>query len=95
MIDDPQGLDIAAIKLKALSFSWEFMFARSMFRTDDMDMQHELLNRVADLLDEGTITATVNRHGGEMGVASLRSALELQESGAAIGKIVLDGYNPG
>ena len=92
VIDDPQSLDIAAIKLKALSFSWEFMFARSMFRTDDMDVQHELLNRVADLVDDGTLIATVNRHGGEMGVESLRSALALQESGAAIGKTVLDGF---
>ena len=94
MIDDPQGLDIAAIKLKALSFSWEFMFARSMFRTDDMDVQHELLNRVAGLIDEGSLVPTVNRHGGEMGVESLRAALALQESGTAIGKTVLDGFRP-
>ena len=94
MIDDPRKLDIAAIKLKALTFSWEFMFTRSMFQTEDMDVQHKLLNRVADLLDEGTLITTVNRHGGEMGVASLRSALELQESGEAIGKIVLHGFGP-
>ena len=92
LIDDPQSLDISAIKFKALTFSWEFMFARSMFNTDDMDVQHQLLNRVADLLDEGTLISTVNRHEGKMGVASLRSALEFQESGAAIGKTVLDGF---
>lgn len=92
MIDDPHSLDISAIKFKALTFSWEFMFARSMFKTEDMDMQHKLLNRVADLLDEGTIIPTVNKHHGEMSVASLRSALELQESGASIGKTVLDGF---
>ena len=94
MIDDPQNLDIAAIKLKALSFSWEFMFARSMFQTEDMDAQHKLLNRVADLLDEGTLIPTVNKHGGEMNVANLRSAHEHQESGAAIGKTVLEGFSP-
>ena len=94
MIDDPQGLDIAAIKLKALSFSWEFMFARSMFQTDDMDVQHELLNRVSGLVDEGALVSTANRHDGEMGVASLRGALALQESGTAIGKTVLDGFRP-
>ena len=94
MIDDPPDLDITAIKLKALSFSWEFMFARSMFRTDDMDVQHELLNRVAGLIDEGSLVPTVVRHGGEMGVESLRAALALQESGTAIGKTVLDGFRP-
>ncbi len=36
LIDDPQSLDINSIKLKALSFSWEFMFARSMYQTDDI-----------------------------------------------------------
>ena len=70
------------------------MFARSMFRTEDMEVQHELLNRVADLLDDGTLIPTVNTHGGEMGVASLRSALELQESGTAIGKTILHGFHP-
>ena len=94
LIDDPQSLDISAIKLKALTFSWEFMFARSMFQTEDMDVQRELLNSIADLLDEGTLIPTVNKHGGEMGVASLRNALSLQESGAAIGKTVLDGFSP-
>ena len=93
MIDDPQNLDIAAIKLKALSFSWELMFARSLFQTEDMDAQHKLLNRVADLLDEGTLVPTVNKHGGPLSAASLRSAHEHQESGAAIGKTVLDGFN--
>ena len=93
IIDDPQGIDITAIKLKALSFSWEFMFTRSMFQTEDMSVQHQLLNRVADLLDGGTIVSTVNKHFGAMGVENLRRAHEFQESGAAIGKTVLDGFN--
>ena len=92
LIDDPESLDISAIKFKALTFSWEFMFARSMFKTEDMDAQQILLNRVADLLDEGTLIPTVGTHQGKLGVASLRSALKHQESGAAIGKTVLDGF---
>jgi NADPH2:quinone reductase len=68
------------------------MFTRSMFQTEDMDAQHLLLNRVADLLDDGTLVPTVNRHGGALSVANLRSAHELQESGTAIGKTVLDGF---
>ncbi|MEO1133161.1 MAG: zinc-binding alcohol dehydrogenase family protein, partial [Cyanobacteria bacterium J06639_1] len=31
LIDDPGTLDIVPLKPKALSISWEFMFARSMF----------------------------------------------------------------
>ena len=93
LIDDPGSLDIAAIKPKALSFSWEFMFARSMFQTDDMEAQHQLLNRVSALLDDGTLRSTVNHHGGVLNVANLRAAHELQESGKAIGKTVLDGLS--
>ncbi len=95
MIDDPQNLEIGAIKLKALSFSWEFMFARSMFQTEDMDAQHQLLSRVSELVDAGKLISTVNRHGGDLSVSNLRSALEHQGSGSAIGKTVLGGYSQG
>lgn len=93
LIDDPEALDITALKLKSLSFSWEFMFARSMFQTGDMDAQHKLLNRVSDLLDDGTLVPTVNHRGGVLNVENLRAAHELQESGTAIGKTVLDGID--
>ena len=93
LIDDPDALNIAAIKPKALSFSWEFMFARSMFQTDDMEAQHQLLNRVSALLDDRTLQSTVNHHGGTLNVENLRAAHELQESGKVIGKTVLDGFS--
>ncbi|WP_323772515.1 zinc-binding alcohol dehydrogenase family protein [Antarctobacter sp.] len=91
LIDDPQGIDITAIKLKALTLSWEFMFARSMFQTDDMQAQGDLLGRVSALVDEGRLVTTANRHLGPLTGDSLRAALTEQDSGAAIGKIVLDG----
>ncbi len=91
LIDDPPELDILPFKMKSLSVSWEFMFARSMFRTDDVDAQHRLLDRAADLLDEGVLAPTVRKHCGAMTVDNLRTAHELQESGTAIGKNVLDG----
>ncbi|MBE9102984.1 zinc-binding alcohol dehydrogenase family protein [filamentous cyanobacterium LEGE 07170] len=93
LIDDPKSLDVGLIKSKALSLSWEFMFARSLFQTEDMDAQHMLLNRVADLLDNGTLIPTANNQGGTLSVENLRAAHELQESGTAIGKTVLDGFS--
>ena len=47
MIDDPAIVDIKPGKPKSLSFSWEFMFARSMFQTEDMVKQQQLLNEVS------------------------------------------------
>ena len=93
LIDDPGTLDITPLKRKAISVSWEFMFTRSMFQTEDIEVQHQLLNRVADLLDNGTLVSTVNNHGGRLSAETLQKAHELQDSGTAIGKTVLDGLN--
>ena len=93
IIDDPKTLDIAkfpTFKLKALSFSWEFMFARSMFQTDDMDAQQKLLNRVAEMVDDGTLVSTTTQNLGPLTVESLMKAHELQESGKVFGKNVLE-----
>ncbi len=92
LIDDPQGINIGAIKLKALSYSWEFMFTRSMFQTDDMDAQGKLLTRVSEMLDSGDLMSTVNKNCGAMSEATLREALAHQEEGSAIGKTVLSGF---
>ncbi|GAB5470262.1 MAG: zinc-binding alcohol dehydrogenase family protein [Rhodospirillales bacterium] len=92
MIDDPAGLDISKIKTKALSFHWEFMFARPLFQTADMQAQHDLLNRVAQLVDAGRLQSTATNRQGAMSAASLREAHALQESGRAIGKTVLTGF---
>lgn len=91
MIDDPQNVAIGPLKMKALTFSWEFMFARSLHKADDIIQQHKLLNRVADLVDAGEVISTVNKNNGPLSVDNLRSALEHQASGSAIGKTVLSG----
>ncbi|MEM9941494.1 MAG: zinc-binding alcohol dehydrogenase family protein [Planctomycetota bacterium] len=91
-IDDPSTLDIKPGKRKALSFSWIFMFARSMFETEDIIKQHELLNRISELLDDGTLISTVNNNFGKLSTESLTKAHVEQESGRVIGKNVLDGF---
>ncbi|CAD0187216.1 Zinc-type alcohol dehydrogenase-like protein [Ruegeria sp. THAF57] len=90
LIDDPEELNILPAKLKALSISWEFMFTRSMFQTEDMDAQRDLLNRVADLLDAGKLQSTVTANLGKVSAQSLIEAHRIQESGRVIGKNVLD-----
>ncbi len=92
LIDDPQSVDIGTIKFKALSFSFEFMFTRSMFQTEDIEVQHELLNRVSELIDNGTLISTVTNNLGKLTVESLKAAHVQQESGRVIGKNVLEGF---
>jgi NADPH2:quinone reductase len=92
LIDDPKSFNINAIKLKALSFSWEFMFTRSMFQTDDMIKQHDILNQVSNLVDEGKVVSTATHNAGKITAENLKTMHILQESGRAIGKSVLEGF---
>lgn len=89
LIDDPATLDAMPLKRKSISLHWEFMFTRSMYRAADMIAQHELLNRVAALLDDGTIQSTVGEHYGDITADNLRRAHAALESNKTVGKIVL------
>ena len=93
MIDDPsKPLDVMKMKLKSQSLHIEFMFARSMFNADDMDEQGKLLNRVAELVDQGHIKTTSGKNLGHINAQNLKTAHAELESRKAIGKIVLEGF---
>ncbi|MCY1269831.1 Zinc-type alcohol dehydrogenase-like protein [compost metagenome] len=92
LIDDPESLDVRLLKQKSLSLHWEFMYTRSMFQTPDMIEQHRLLERVAELIDQGVLKTTLGEHFGRIDAANLRRAHALLESGRAKGKIVLEGF---
>jgi zinc-binding alcohol dehydrogenase family protein len=93
LIDDPAApLDVMQLKRKSLSLHWELMFTRSLFQTADMQRQHDLLDQVADLVDGGRLRSTLGQHFGTINAANLRRAHALIESGAACGKLVLEGF---
>lgn len=92
LIDDPDTLDVVPMKRKSLSLHWELMFTRPMFETPDMIRQHELLNRVAELIDQGVLRSTLGEHFGRINAHNLRRAHALIESGKAKGKLVLEGF---
>lgn len=84
----PLNLDV--LKLKSVSFSWELMYTRSMFTTEDIDTQHQILNDIADLLDDGTLKTTLTTTLEGFTVENLKKAHEMQESGKTIGKTVIN-----
>mgnify|MGYP003542599343 CR=1 FL=1 len=92
LIDDPKTLDVMPMKRKSLSLHWELMFTRSLFETPDMIKQHELLNRVSALVDEGVLKTTLGEHFGTINAENMRRAHAVIESGKARGKIVLEGF---
>jgi NADPH:quinone reductase len=77
------------LKTKSASFSWEFMYTRSMFQTADMIEQHNILNKLADLLDSGVIKSTLNTTLNGLTTENFKEAHRLLESGKIIGKIAI------
>ena len=89
LIDDPATLDVVPLKRKAASLHWEFMFARSMWRTPDMAQQGKLLNRISDLVDRGELRSTQTQTFSPIDVNNLKRAHAMVESGKTIGKVTL------
>ncbi|MEN0038456.1 MAG: zinc-binding alcohol dehydrogenase family protein [Cellvibrio sp.] len=87
------AVDLNALKNKSVSFTWELMFTRSLFETDDMIEQHHLLNRIADLVDTGAIKTTLNKTLSPINADNLRTAHAQIESGSTVGKLVLEGWS--
>jgi NADPH2:quinone reductase len=92
LIDDPATLDPVALKVKAASLHWEYMFARPVFQTPDMAEQGRILDEVAALVDAGRIRSTLTEVAGAITAADLRAAHARIESGTTRGKIVLAGF---
>ncbi|AOP88089.1 MULTISPECIES: zinc-binding alcohol dehydrogenase family protein [Bacteria] len=91
-IDDPKALDVMLFKRKAVSIHHELMFTRSLYGTPDMDEQGKILNSLAVLVDDGKIRTTLTEKLSPINAANLKTVHALIESGAARGKIVLEGF---
>lgn len=84
-----QPLQLNPLMHKSVGFEWELMFTRSMFQTEDMQQQHDLLARVSRLVDQGTLRTTMREDFGEMTAENMSRAHARLESGEMIGKLVL------
>lgn len=93
-IDDTKlPMPMEGMKMKAASLHWEFMFARAMHQTPDMIEQHKLLTHVAGEIDAGRMRTTLDQVLSPINAANLREAHRLIETGAAKGKIVVEGWD--
>jgi NADPH2:quinone reductase len=89
-ISDPaEAVNLRQLKGKSVSFHWELMFTRSMFETDDIQHQHEILNTVATHLNEGKLKTTLTETLEGFTVENLKKAHNQLESGSTIGKLVI------
>jgi NADPH2:quinone reductase len=85
-----EPLDLSLLKTKSVTFSFEFMYTRSMYTTTDMAEQYHILNEISRLLDAGTLKTTLTTVLKGFTVENLKQAHLMQESGKTIGKTVLE-----
>ena len=89
IVENEHPLDMDILKSKSASFVWEFMFTRSMYQTEDMAEQSNLLNELSQLIENGEIITTCNDVVKPINAKNLRDVHQRLEHGKTIGKIVL------
>lgn len=87
----PQGpLAVAALKPKAASLDFEFMFAKSDYGVQEASQGH-ILSQLAALAQAGLIQPSVTKRFDQVSTESLKAGLGLLAEGHQLGKIVLEG----
>ena len=84
-------LDLDLFMGKSVRINYELMFTRSLYSTDKMSIQGEVLRQVAQMIDAGTILNSRTEGFGEISAANIAKAQARLESGNMIGKITLSG----
>jgi zinc-binding alcohol dehydrogenase family protein len=84
-------LDLDLYMAKSVRINYELMFTRSIFGTDKMPVQGEVLSRVSEMIGAGTIRHVMTRNLGPMTTATLAEAHKIIEQGRMIGKMALSG----
>ncbi|MBD2104004.1 zinc-binding alcohol dehydrogenase family protein [Leptolyngbya sp. FACHB-261] len=93
IVETAQPLDLNLIKNKSATFVWELMFTKSMYATEDIQSQHDLLNQTAELIEQNVLKTTMTQSLGSLNAANLAKAHTQLESGKTIGKLVLSGID--
>ncbi len=47
------GIDLSKLQGKSVGFVWELMFTRSLYKTDDLQKQQDILKQLTNLIDAG------------------------------------------
>lgn len=87
LIDDPDGpLDIRLFKTKSVRICWEFALVRTMYETEDMDMQGFTLTKISQLIDSMKIRSPLTETLYGLTVKNIQKAHIKQESSTMVGK---------
>jgi zinc-binding alcohol dehydrogenase family protein len=89
IVENAHPVELGLLKSKSASFSWTFMFTRSMFQTPDMGEQGGILDDAAKLFEAGRLQTTLTETLSPINAANMRDAHAQIESGKTIGKLVI------
>ncbi|WP_417226023.1 zinc-binding alcohol dehydrogenase family protein [Amphritea sp.] len=92
LTDEVEAFASQPFVMKSISVHFELMFTRSLFGTSDIAAQHQLLSKVAELIDAGKIKTTLTEIAGRINADNLKKVHAQLETGKARGKIVLEGF---
>lgn len=92
IVENSAPLDLNLLKSKSATFTWEFMFTRSMYQTPDMAKQGELLNEAAAYFESGELRTTLTDTLSPINAENIRLAHTQLASGRTIGKLALFGW---
>ena len=93
LVEASADLPMNLLRAKSISFSWEGMFTRSMFRMSDMARQGEILNEVSALVDAGVLRTTLRVDIGIINAENVLQAHQLIGSGRMIGKVAMGKFD--
>ncbi|WP_242334642.1 zinc-binding alcohol dehydrogenase family protein [Limosilactobacillus urinaemulieris] len=90
--ENRRPINLRLLTPKKATFAWEWMYTKSYYHTDNMQTQHIILDKIAQLLDEGKLKGTLTQSLSPLNADNLRKAHSLVESGHMIGKVVVSKW---
>ncbi len=87
--ENKRPVNLRKLTQKRATFVWEWMFTKSFYQTTDMITQHEILEKISSLLDQGIIKTTLNKTFIPINGLNLKEAHKVVESNHMIGKVVV------
>lgn len=72
--ENHRPINLRKLTQKRAKFAWEWMYTKSFYETPDMISQHQILDQVSELLDQGVIKSTLNEVLSPINVSNLKKS---------------------
>lgn len=90
--ENRRPINLRLLTPKKAIFAWEWMYTKSYYHTPDMQSQHDILNKIATLIDNSELQCTLTQSLSPINADNLREAHSLVENGHMIGKVVVTDW---